>query len=88
MPTALDPSGRRPRGGGARPVGVLAQAESDERVDQRREHRRPHQRAGKLFDSYRYVTHGKPAVLLEEVGFTAEALAERTLSVLGARVGG
>ena len=45
MPTRLDPSGDSPRGGGARPVGVLAQAESDERVDQRREYRRPHQRA-------------------------------------------
>jgi 1-deoxy-D-xylulose-5-phosphate synthase len=33
----------------------------------------------------RYVTHGKPALLREEVGLTGEALAERVLSTLGAR---
>jgi 1-deoxy-D-xylulose-5-phosphate synthase len=31
----------------------------------------------------RYVTHGKPALLREEVGFTGEAVAERVLAVLG-----
>jgi 1-deoxy-D-xylulose-5-phosphate synthase len=30
----------------------------------------------------RYVTHGKPALLREEVGFTGEAVAERVLSAL------
>ena len=33
----------------------------------------------------RYVTHGKPALLREEVGFTGEAVAERVLSSLGSR---
>jgi 1-deoxy-D-xylulose-5-phosphate synthase len=33
----------------------------------------------------RYVTHGKPALLREEVGFTGEAVAERVLSALGTR---
>jgi 1-deoxy-D-xylulose-5-phosphate synthase len=33
----------------------------------------------------RYVTHGKPAVLREEVGFTGEAVAERVLTALGSR---
>ena len=36
----------------------------------------------------RYVTHGKPALLREEVGFTGEAVAERVLSSLGSRVFG
>ena len=34
----------------------------------------------------RYVTHGKPALLREEVGFTGEAVAERVLSSLGSRI--
>jgi 1-deoxy-D-xylulose-5-phosphate synthase len=34
----------------------------------------------------RYVTHGKPALLREEVGFTGEAVAERVLTTLGSRV--
>jgi 1-deoxy-D-xylulose-5-phosphate synthase len=33
----------------------------------------------------RYVTHGKPALLREEVGFTGEAVAERLLASLGMR---
>ena len=33
----------------------------------------------------RYVTHGKPALLREEVGFTGEAVVERVLAALGAR---
>jgi 1-deoxy-D-xylulose-5-phosphate synthase len=33
----------------------------------------------------RYVTHGKPALLREEVGLTGEAVAERVRSALGAR---
>ena len=33
----------------------------------------------------RYVTHGKPALLQEEVGLTGPAVAERVLSALGAR---
>jgi 1-deoxy-D-xylulose-5-phosphate synthase len=33
----------------------------------------------------RYVTHGKPALLHEEVGLTGAAVAERVLSALGAR---
>jgi 1-deoxy-D-xylulose-5-phosphate synthase len=33
----------------------------------------------------RYVTHGKPALLREEVGFTGEAVAERVLASLGTR---
>jgi 1-deoxy-D-xylulose-5-phosphate synthase len=33
----------------------------------------------------RYVTHGKPALLREEVGFTGEAVAERVLAAIGAR---
>ena len=32
----------------------------------------------------RYVTHGKPALIREEVGFTGEAVAERVLAELGA----
>jgi len=30
----------------------------------------------------RYVTHGKPALLREEVGFTGESVAERVLAAL------
>ena len=30
----------------------------------------------------RYVTHGKPALLREEVGFSGEAVAERVLAAL------
>jgi 1-deoxy-D-xylulose-5-phosphate synthase len=33
----------------------------------------------------RYVTHGKPALLREEVGFTGEAVAEKVLAALGTR---
>ena len=33
----------------------------------------------------RYVTHGKPALLREEVGFTGEAVAKRVLAALGSR---
>jgi 1-deoxy-D-xylulose-5-phosphate synthase len=33
----------------------------------------------------RYVQHGKPALLREEVGFTGEAVAEQVLAALGAR---
>jgi 1-deoxy-D-xylulose-5-phosphate synthase len=33
----------------------------------------------------RYVTHGKPALLREEVGFTGEAVAERVLAAVEAR---
>jgi 1-deoxy-D-xylulose-5-phosphate synthase len=33
----------------------------------------------------RYVTHGKPALLREEVGFTGESVAERVLAALGTR---
>jgi 1-deoxy-D-xylulose-5-phosphate synthase len=33
----------------------------------------------------RYVTHGKPALLREEVGFTGEAVAEKILAALGTR---
>jgi 1-deoxy-D-xylulose-5-phosphate synthase len=33
----------------------------------------------------RYVGHGKPALLREEVGFTGEAVAERVLAALGTR---
>ena len=33
----------------------------------------------------RYVTHGKPALLREEVGFTGESVAERVLAALGSR---
>jgi 1-deoxy-D-xylulose-5-phosphate synthase len=33
----------------------------------------------------RYVTHGKPALLHEEVGLTGKAVAERALAALGAR---
>jgi len=33
----------------------------------------------------RYVTHGKPALLREEVGLTGEALAERVLAALGSQ---
>ncbi len=33
----------------------------------------------------RYVGHGKPALLREEVGFTGEAVAERVLTALGTR---
>ena len=31
----------------------------------------------------RYVTHGKPALLREEVGLTGDAVAERVLAALG-----
>ena len=33
----------------------------------------------------RYVTHGKPALLREEVGLTGPAVAERVTAALGAR---
>jgi 1-deoxy-D-xylulose-5-phosphate synthase len=33
----------------------------------------------------RYVTHGKPALIREEVGFTGDAVAERVLAALGTR---
>jgi 1-deoxy-D-xylulose-5-phosphate synthase len=33
----------------------------------------------------RYVTHGKPALLREEVGLTGEAVAERVLAAVGSR---
>ncbi|HET8976251.1 MAG TPA: hypothetical protein VFN15_06445, partial [Solirubrobacterales bacterium] len=33
----------------------------------------------------RYVTHGKPALLREEVGFTGEAVAERVVAAIGSR---
>ncbi len=33
----------------------------------------------------RYVTHGKPALLREEVGFTGEGVADRVLAALGSR---
>ena len=33
----------------------------------------------------RYVTHGKPALLREEVGLTGASVAERVLVALGAR---
>ena len=33
----------------------------------------------------RYVTHGKPALLREEVGLTGASVAERVLAALGAR---
>ena len=33
----------------------------------------------------RYVTHGKPALLREEVGLTGEAVAERVLTAIGDR---
>ena len=33
----------------------------------------------------RYVTHGKPALLREEVGLTGTAVAERVTAALGAR---
>jgi 1-deoxy-D-xylulose-5-phosphate synthase len=33
----------------------------------------------------RYVTHGKPALLREEVGFTGEAVADKVLTALGTR---
>ena len=33
----------------------------------------------------RYVTHGKPALLHREVGFTGKAIAERILSAVGAQ---
>ena len=36
----------------------------------------------------RYVTHGKPALIREEVGFTGGAVAERVLAALGERVTG
>jgi 1-deoxy-D-xylulose-5-phosphate synthase len=35
----------------------------------------------------RYVAHGKPALLREEVGFTGEGVAERVLAALGTREG-
>ena len=31
----------------------------------------------------RYVTHGKPSLLREEVGLTGDAVAERVLAALG-----
>jgi 1-deoxy-D-xylulose-5-phosphate synthase len=34
----------------------------------------------------RYVTHGKPALLHEEVGFTGEAVADKVAAALGDRV--
>jgi 1-deoxy-D-xylulose-5-phosphate synthase len=34
-----------------------------------------------------YVTHGKPALLREEVGLTGEAVAERAMAGLRARQG-
>jgi 1-deoxy-D-xylulose-5-phosphate synthase len=34
----------------------------------------------------RYVTHGKPALIREEVGFSGESVAERVLASLGDRV--
>jgi 1-deoxy-D-xylulose-5-phosphate synthase len=33
----------------------------------------------------RYVTHGKPALLREEVGFTGQGVAEKVLAALGTR---
>jgi 1-deoxy-D-xylulose-5-phosphate synthase len=33
----------------------------------------------------RYVTHGRPALIREEVGFTGEAVADRVLAALGTR---
>jgi 1-deoxy-D-xylulose-5-phosphate synthase len=33
----------------------------------------------------RYVTHGKPALLHEEVGFTPERIAERVAAAISAR---
>jgi 1-deoxy-D-xylulose-5-phosphate synthase len=33
----------------------------------------------------RYVTHGKPALLREELGFTGDAVAERVMAALGSR---
>ncbi len=33
----------------------------------------------------RYVTHGKPALLREEVGLTGPAVAERVLAAIGSR---
>jgi 1-deoxy-D-xylulose-5-phosphate synthase len=33
----------------------------------------------------RYVTHGKPALLHEEVGFTGKRIAERVAAVIAAR---
>jgi 1-deoxy-D-xylulose-5-phosphate synthase len=33
----------------------------------------------------RYVQHGKPAILRDEVGFTGEDVAERVLASLGSR---
>ena len=35
----------------------------------------------------RYVTHGKPALLHEEVGFTGERIAERVRAAIGPRPG-
>ena len=35
-----------------------------------------------------YVTHGKPALLHEQVGFTAERIVERVSAAVAARVGG
>jgi deoxyxylulose-5-phosphate synthase len=31
-----------------------------------------------------YVTHGKPALLREEIGLTPEAIAERVVQAIGA----
>jgi 1-deoxy-D-xylulose-5-phosphate synthase len=33
----------------------------------------------------RYVTHGKPALLREEVGLTGEAVADKVLAAIGSR---
>ena len=35
----------------------------------------------------RYVTHGKPALLHEEVGFTSQRIAERVLAAISDRAG-
>ncbi|PTL54773.1 1-deoxy-D-xylulose-5-phosphate synthase [Paraconexibacter algicola] len=35
----------------------------------------------------RYITHGKPALLHEEIGFTGEAVARRVLEAIGASTG-
>ncbi len=35
----------------------------------------------------RYVTHGKPALLHEEIGFTGERIAERVVSAIFDRAG-
>ena len=35
----------------------------------------------------RYITHGSPALLHEEVGFTGERIAERVEALVGGRSG-